>query len=351
MSTRYERMKYVRCGQSGLKLPLVSLGGWHNFEALDRVRELTLKAWDLGITHIDLANNYGPPPGIAEIQFGRILKGELAAHRDELIISTKAGYFMWDGPYGEWGSKKYLTASLDQSLRRLQLDYVDIFYSHRFDPDTPLEETMGALALAIQQGKALYAGISSYPAKAAKKAAKIMAKLRVPLVIHQCAYNMLDRKIEGKVLEETGDGGMGMIVFCPLAQGLLTNRYLQAIPDDSRAAKPGTFLDKDRITPKLVATLNKLNAIAKGRGQTLARLALTWILRERHVASLLIGASKPEQIADCAAVQNDELLSAEELRQIEAILAELNPPSTPPRPAAQKTPVLKPIRPEPKAAK
>ena len=349
MSSRYDRMKYIRCGSSGLKLPVVSLGGWHNFEKPDLARDLTLKAWDLGITHFDLANNYGPPGGIAEIHLGQILKRELAAHRDELVVSTKAGYKMWEGPYGDWGSKKYLLSSLDQSLRRLQLDYVDIFYSHRHDPDTPLDETMGALALAVLQGKALYAGISNYPAKAVKKAAKIMDRLNVPLIIHQCSYNMLDRRIEDKVLEETGEGGMGMIVFCPLAQGLLTNRYLNGVPSDSRAAGTSVFLKAERITPVLQGVLNKLNGVAQERGQTLARLALSWILRDRRVASLLIGASKPSQIEDCAAVQNDELLTAEELRRIEGILAELKPAAAVAKPAvAVKVPVIRPLKAAPR---
>jgi len=341
MSSRYERMKYIRCGQSGLKLPTLSLGGWHNFEHLEKARALTLTAWDLGITHFDFANNYGPPPGSAEENFGRILKSDLAAHRDELIISTKAGYTMWDGPYGDWGSKKYLTTSLHQSLRRLQIDYVDIFYSHRFDPETPLEETMGALAQAIREGKALYAGLSNYPAKAVKKAAKIMDRLDMPLIIHQCRYNMLERGIEQEVFQETADKGMGMIVFCPLAQGLLTDRYLNGIPDDARAANPASFLKAGRITPKLVETLNKLNSLAQGRGQSLARMALNWILRDRRVASLLIGASKPQQILDCAAVLNDELFTAEELRRIEGILAELHPTAAPLLRPLSRTPAKK----------
>jgi L-glyceraldehyde 3-phosphate reductase len=330
MSSRYDLMKYVRCGNSGLKLPLVSFGGWHNFQDFDSARRLALKAWELGITHFDLANNYGPPPGSAEENFGRLLRGDLAAHRDELVISTKAGYHMWAGPYGEWGSKKYLTASLHQSLRRLGLEYVDIFYSHRFDPETPLEETMGALSLAVQQGKALYAGISNYPAKAVKKAAKIMKKLGTPLLIHQCSYHMLNRSIEGKVLEETEQGGMGMIVFSPLAQGMLTNRYLAGIPADSRAASASGFLKREQIKPELVDKLRKLEAMAQKRGQSLARMALDWILRDTRITSVLIGASKPEQIAECCGVVGDELFTAEELRQIEQIL---NP--APPTPAAK----------------
>ncbi|MDZ4788688.1 MAG: aldo/keto reductase [Blastochloris sp.] len=339
MYNRYDLMKYQRCGESGLMLPLVSLGAWHNFNTFESARSLTLKAWDLGITHIDFANNYGPPPGIAETHFGYLIKGELAMHRDELIIATKAGYRMWDGPYGEWGSKKHLFASLHQSLKRLQLDYVDIFYSHRYDPNTPLEETMGALAQMIREGKALYAGISSYPAKAVKKAAKIMRDLCVPLIINQSSYNLLDRSIEGKVLEETQEAGLGMIVFCPLAQGLLTDRYLQGIPTDSRAASASIFLNSDRITPLLSTVLIELNTLALTRGQTLARMSLNWILRDRRITSLLIGASKPEQIEDCVAVQQDEPFTAEELRRIETILAQLNPP--PPEPAPRI--ILKPI--------
>jgi L-glyceraldehyde 3-phosphate reductase len=342
--SRYELMKYNRCGQSGLKLPVVSLGGWHNFSNLDQARTLTLKAWDLGITHFDFANNYGPPPGAAETSFGKLLQHELAAHRDELIISSKAGYHMWEGPYGDWGSKKYLTASLHQSLKRLQLDYVDIFYHHRYDPDTPLEETMGALAQIIREGKALYAGISNYPAKAAKKAAKIMAKLHVPLVIHQCAYNMLHRHIEDKVLEETADHGMGMIVFSPLAQGQLSDRYLHGIPADSRVKTSGQFLKAENLTKQKLEVITKLNDFAKARGQTLSQLALTWILRDRRITSLLIGASKPEQIEDCCKVTKAELLSADELKKIEAILAPISPsPLTPaikaprsPRPIPRK---------------
>ncbi|MDR0534191.1 MAG: aldo/keto reductase [Verrucomicrobiales bacterium] len=339
--SRYELMKYHRCGQSGLKLPVVSLGGWHNFSNPDQARTLTLKAWDLGITHFDFANNYGPPPGAAETSFGKLLQHELAAHRDELIISSKAGYYMWEGPYGDWGSKKYLTASLHQSLKRLQLDYVDIFYHHRYDPDTPLEETMGALAQIIREGKALYAGISNYPAKAAKKAAKIMAKLHVPLVIHQCAYNMLHRHIEDKVLEETADHGMGMIVFSPLAQGQLSDRYLHGIPADSRVKTSGQFLKAENLTKQKLEVITKLNDFAKARGQTLSQLALTWILRDRRITSLLIGASKPEQIADCCKATEAELLSADELKKIEAILAPISP--SPLTPAIKAPRSLRPI--------
>ncbi|MDR1145822.1 MAG: aldo/keto reductase [Verrucomicrobiales bacterium] len=324
--SRYQLMHYNRCGRSGLKLPLVSLGGWHNFSNPDQARALTMRAWDLGITHFDFANNYGPPPGAAETSFGGILQHELAAHRDELIVSSKAGYPMWDGPYGDWGSKKYLTASLHQSLRRLRLDYVDIFYHHRFDPDTPLEETLGALAQFIREGKALYAGISNYPAKAVKKAAKIMAKLRAPLVIHQCAYNLLHRGIEDQVLEETAAQGMGMIVFSPLAQGQLSDRYLHGIPADSRVKTSGQFLKAEHLTRQKIEVLAKLNDLAKARGQTLSQLALTWILRDRRVTSLLIGASKPEQIEDCCRVVKAELLSAGELLEISNLIAQIAKP-------------------------
>jgi L-glyceraldehyde 3-phosphate reductase len=342
--SRYDLMKYPHCGQSGLKLPLISLGGWHNFHTLDQARILTLRAWDLGITHFDFANNYGPPPGSAETHFGYLMKHELAGHRDELIIASKAGYPMWSGPYGDGGSKKYLTASLHQSLKRLQVDYVDIFYSHRFDPDTPLEETMGTLAQMIREGKALYAGISSYPPKAIKKAAKIMKSLNAPLIINQSSYNMLNRKIEGKILEETADAGMGMIVFSPLAQGLLTHRYLQGIPSDSRAASSTGALKAERLTPTLLATLEELNRIAKQRGQSMARMALSWILRDRRITSLLVGASSVAQIEDSVAVQKDELFTPEELRQVETALAKLNPPPSPSVATTTTLPTKKPIK-------
>lgn len=294
-----ELMEYRRCGKSGLLLPVVSLGGWHNFSTLDQARELTMAAFDLGITHIDLANNYGPPPGMAETQVGRILETDLASHRDEIIISTKAGYTMWEGPYGDWGSKKYLTASLDQSLKRLGLDYVDIFYSHRYDPGTPLEETMGALHQAVRAGKALYPAISNYPKKAVKKAAKIMRNWGTPLLAHQCPYNLFNRAIEvGGVIKESDERGMGMVVFSPLAQGLLTDRYLNDIPQDSRVVTSGEFLKVEDVTEEKRKINCALNALASERGLSLARLALLWCLRKNAVTTVLIGASKTAQIRE-----------------------------------------------------
>ncbi|MEM6885436.1 MAG: aldo/keto reductase [Verrucomicrobiota bacterium] len=314
-------MEYRRCGKSGLLLPAVSLGGWHNFSALDQARELTMTAFDLGITHIDLANNYGPPPGMAETQVGRILESDLASHRDEIVISTKAGYTMWDGPYGDWGSKKYMTASLDQSLKRLGLDYVDIFYSHRYDPATPLEETMGALHQAVRAGKAFYPAISNYPKKAVKKAAKMMKDWGTPLLAHQCPYNMFNRSIEvGGVINESADQGMGMVVFSPLAQGLLTDRYLHDIPQDSRVVTSGQFLKEDDITSSKRGMVCSLNELASEYGLPLARLALLWCLRKKSVATVLIGASKPEQIRDNVEVINDLSLSREFCVRIDGIL-------------------------------
>ena len=298
-SDRYEGpLDYRRCGESGLKLPAVSLGLWHNFGA-DRPfamsREIVLRAFDLGVTHVDLANNYGVPAGSAEETFGRLLSTDLRPYRDELIVSTKAGYSMWDGPYGEWGSRKYLVASLDQSLQRLGLDYVDIFYSHRFDPDTPLEETIGALDAVVRQGKAIYVGISSYGATDTRRAQEIARALGTPIVIHQPSYSMLDRWIEPELLDAVGDTGMGCIVFSPLAQGLLTDRYLEGIPADSRAAA-GRFLDASRVTDELRAMLRALAEVAAARGQTLAQLALAWTLRDPRVTSTLIGASSVAQL-------------------------------------------------------
>lgn len=318
--SRYDRMQYELCGNSGLKLPRISMGGWHNFSDFYQARSLVCESFDLGITHFDLANNYGPPPGMAEIQFGSILKGELAMHRDELIISTKAGHFMWDGPYGNGGSKKQLISSLDQSLKRLGVDYVDIFYSHRLDPETPLEETIGALDLAVRQGKALYAGISQYDAVATAKAARIMAEVNSSLLIHQCAYSMLNRWIEEEVLQQTADAGMGMIVFCPLAQGLLTDKYLDGIPENSRAASETGFLKKEAITPELVQRLKALNEIAQARGQSLARLALQWILRDPRITSILIGASRVSQIEENCKILSDPELEPEVIEKIEQIL-------------------------------
>ncbi|MBM3497553.1 MAG: L-glyceraldehyde 3-phosphate reductase [Armatimonadetes bacterium] len=320
---RYQRHPYRRCGRSGLLLPAISLGCWHNFGAGDdpeEARAMLRAAFDLGITHFDLANNYGPPAGSAETNVGRLLRDDFAAHRDELIVSTKAGYHMWPGPYGEWGSRKYLVASLDQSLKRLGLEYVDIFYSHRPDPTTPLEETLGALDHLVRQGKALYAGISSYRGAATVESARIMADLGTPIAIHQPNYSLLDRWIEGDLLPHTDRLGIGVIAFCPLAQGLLTDKYLQGIPSDSRAAKPTGFLRKESITPELVAKLTRLNAIARGRGQTLAQMALAWVLRDARVTSALIGASRASQIVENVAAMERAEFSAEELGAIDAAL-------------------------------
>jgi len=320
---RYDKLAYRRCGRSGLRLPAISLGCWHNFgdgDDPDEARAMLRTAFDLGITHFDLANNYGPPPGAAETNVGRLLREDFAAHRDELIISTKAGYLMWPGPYGEWGSRKYLIASLDQSLKRLGLDYVDIFYSHRSDPSTPLEETLGALDHVVRQGKALYAGISSYRGAATVESARIMAGLGTPVTIHQPNYSLLDRWIEGDLLAHTDRLGIGVICFCPLAQGLLTDKYLQGIPPDSRAAKPTGFLRKESITPELIAKLIRLNAIARERRQTLAQMALAWVLRDPRVTSALIGASRASQIAENVAALETAAFTEEELSAIDAAL-------------------------------
>jgi L-glyceraldehyde 3-phosphate reductase len=301
---RYETMTYRRCGRSGLKLPAISLGLWHNFgdDTPHKVRQaIVQKAFDLGITHFDLANNYGPPPGSAETAFGEILRTDFAGYRDELIISTKAGYNMWPGPYGEWGGRKYLLASLDQSLKRLGLDYVDIFYSHRFDPNTPLEETMGALDHAVRSGRALYAGISSYNSQRTREAAGILKQLGTPCVIHQPSYSMLNRWVEHDGLLDALEGlGIGSIVFSPLAQGMLTDKYLDGIPEGSRATQ-GKSLKAAFINEASLANIKALNAIAAGRGQSLAQMALAWVLRKGRVTSALIGASRPEQIVDCVA--------------------------------------------------
>jgi L-glyceraldehyde 3-phosphate reductase len=299
----------------------MSLGGWNNFDRVEFVRELLPRAFDLGITHFDFANNYGPPPGIAEINAGKVLQEQLSAYRDELIISTKAGYDMWPGPYGNWGSRKYLLASLDQSLKRLQLDYVDIFYSHRYDPQTPLEETMGALDQAVRSGKALYAGISNYGKEQTQEAARIMARLGTPLLIHQCNYSMLRRDLEKGVLAETAEQGLGMIVFSPLAQGLLTNKYLNGIPVDSRAGRDGTSLKSARITPELIEKVRQLNGLAQRRGQSLARMALTWAMRDKRICSVIVGASRLEQLEDSLGALNDPALTEDELVQIEQILS------------------------------
>jgi len=312
---RYSKMPYRRCGNSGLQLPALSLGLWHNFghdTPHQTKRDLCTTAFDLGITHFDLANNYGPPPGSAEEAFGDILKTDFHNHRDELIISSKAGYLMWDGPYGEWGSRKYLISSCDQSLKRMGLDYVDIFYSHRFDPDTPLEETMGALDQIVRSGKALYAGISSYNSERTKQAAAILNDLGTPCVIHQPSYNMLNRWVERDGLLDTlKDEGIGSIAFTPLAQGLLTKKYLNGTPADSRATQ-GKSLDPDTLSAAAIDKIKSLNAIAKGRGQTLAQMAIAWVLRGERVTTALIGASKPAQIVDCVgAVDNLEFTDAE----------------------------------------
>ncbi len=322
---RYETPAFfARCGRSGLFLPRISLGLWHNFGGVDQFetgRAIVRRAFDLGVTHFDLANNYGPPPGSAEENFGKMLALDLAPYRDELVISTKAGYRMWAGPYGEWGSRKSLLASLDQSLKRMGLDYVDIFYSHRFDPHTPLEETMGALATAVKSGKALYAGVSSYDAPNTARAAQILRDLGVPALIHQPVYNMFNRWIEPTLLDTLEREGMGCIPFSPLAQGLLTNRYLQGIPDDARAAKAHGFLKSDRITPEVLARVRKLGAVAQERGQSLAQLALAWVLRDARVTTALIGASKISQLEDCVGAAANTHFSSEELARIEAILA------------------------------
>ena len=321
---RYGAMTYNRCGKSGLKLPAISLGLWHNFgfdHPADTGRAICRRAFDLGITHFDLANNYGPPPGSAETAFGDILRGDFAGLRDELIISTKAGYTMWDGPYGDWGSRKYLRASLDQSLKRMGLDYVDIYYHHRPDPETPLEETMGALADAVKSGRALYAGLSNYKADQTRQAAAILKSLGVPLLIHQPNYNMFNRWVESELLAVLAEVGAGCIPFSPLAQGLLTNRYLQGIPTDSRANKPSSFLKAERITPELLTKVQALNGVAQKRGATLAQLAVLWLLRHAEVTTVLIGASKISQIDDIHAGLKQPPLAADELARIEQILA------------------------------
>jgi L-glyceraldehyde 3-phosphate reductase len=321
---RYATMTYRRTGRSGLMLPAVSLGLWHNFggvDSLENARAMLHRAFDLGITHFDLANNYGPPPGSAEETWGRILAQDFRPYRDELIISSKAGYLMWPGPYGEWGSRKYLLASLDQSLKRMGLEYVDIFYSHRFDPNTPLEETMSALDHAVRQGKALYAGISSYRPEQTRQAANILRELGTPCLIHQPNYNMFDRWIENGLLDALEDTGMGCICFSPLAQGMLTNKYLQGIPADSRIAKDGRFLKPESLTDAKMNKVSQLNVLAQERSQTLAQLAIAWTLRHPGMTSALIGASRPSQIDDCVGALNNLGFSTEELNRIESILA------------------------------
>ncbi|MDX6349191.1 MAG: L-glyceraldehyde 3-phosphate reductase [Streptomyces sp.] len=320
---RYDSMEYRRCGQSGVRLPAVSLGLWHNFgdtAPLETQRAILRRAVDRGVVHLDLANNYGPPAGSAEANFGAHFSADFRPYRDELFIATKAGYDMWPGPYGEWGSRKYLLASLDQSLGRMGLDYVDVFYSHRFDPDTPLEETMGALATAVQQGKALYAGISNYPAEQHRRAAEILRELGTPLLIHQSAYNMLSRGLEDSVLDAIGETGTSLIAFSPLAQGLLTDRYLHGVPEDSRMAV-GHFLRRDALTEERLALLHALNKIAEGRGQSLAQLALAWVLRDPRVVSVLIGASSVAQLDQNLAALDAEPLTDEEIAEIDRISA------------------------------
>ncbi|PYI53543.1 L-glyceraldehyde 3-phosphate reductase [Paenibacillus flagellatus] len=320
---RYAEMKYNRCGKSGLKLPAISLGLWHNFggvDTLENMRAMLRRSFDLGITHFDLANNYGPPPGSAEENFGRILRTDFAGYRDELVISTKAGYYMWPGPYGEWGSRKYLISSLDQSLKRMGVDYVDIFYSHRPDPETPLEETMMALDQVVRQGKALYVGISSYSAEQTAEAAAILKRLGTPLLIHQPSYSMLNRWIENGLQDTLDEAGAGTIAFCPLAQGLLTNRYVSGIPEDSRAAKPSGFLKSKDITEEKLAKIRSLHQLATERGQSLAQMALAWVLRGGRVTSALIGASRVSQIEENVAALNRLDFTEDELRRIDDIV-------------------------------
>ena len=320
---RYATMEYRRCGRSGIQLPAISLGLWHNFggvDVLENSRAILHLAFDAGITHFDLANNYGPPPGSAEENFGLILQQDFKRYRDELIISTKAGYHMWQGPYGEWGSKKYLVSSLDQSLKRMKLDYVDIFYSHRPDPNTPLEETMGALDLIVRQGKALYAGISNYQKEEAAEAIAILKRLGTPCLIHQPKYSMFERWVEGGLLDVLEEEGVGCIPFSPLAQGLLTNKYLHGIPEDSRAAKPTGFLQQESVNEETVSKIRRLNDIATQRGQTLAQMALSWLLKDSRITSVLVGASRPAQLADSLQCLNNIHFSSGELENIEKIL-------------------------------
>lgn len=322
---RYSRMTYRHCGASGLKLPAISLGLWHNFghdTPHQLKRDICRTAFDHGITHFDLANNYGPPPGTAEEAFGDILRTDFAGHRDELIISSKAGYLMWQGPYGEWGSRKYLISSCDQSLKRMGLDYVDIFYSHRFDPDTPLEETMGALDHIVRSGRALYVGISSYSSAKTREAAAILKELGTPCVIHQPSYNILNRWVEKDGLRETlADLGIGSIAFTPLAQGILTRKYLDGIPEGSRATK-GKSLKPGMISPRAIESVKALDAIAQARGQTLAQMAIAWVLREEKITTALIGASKPEQVVDCVGAIGNLTFTPQELQEIDRVAAE-----------------------------
>jgi L-glyceraldehyde 3-phosphate reductase len=321
---RYQPMPYARCGHSGLQLPRIALGLWQNFGAeasFENAREMVLKSFDRGVTHFDLANNYGPPPGSAEQTFGRILAAEMAAHRDELIISTKAGYLMWPGPYGEWGSRKYLLASLDQSLKRLGLEYVDIFYSHRYDPATPLEETMGALDAAVRSGKALYVGISSYGPEKTREAAAMLRAWRTPFVIHQPSYSLLNRWVEDGLLDVLAEEGLGCIAFSPLAQGLLTAKYLNGVPASSRAAQDGSFR-KEMLSERNLESVRALNRIAQRRGQTLTQMAIAWVLRRPAITSALIGASRWSQIEECLGALSSAPFGEDELREIDRCTAE-----------------------------
>ena len=321
--SRYHTMVYNYCGNSGLKLPAISLGLWHNFGGVDsfeNAKEMILSAFDAGITHFDLANNYGPPPGSAEENFGKILAAHLKPYRDEIIVSTKAGYKMWEGPYGEWGSRKYMLSSLDQSLKRLKLDYVDIFYSHRPDPETPLEETMGALDQAVRQGKALYAGISNYKPDQTKRASEILRKLGTPCILHQPKYSMFERWVEPDLLAVLEKEGIGLIAFSPLAQGLLTDRYLKGIPDGSRASKAHGFLKKNDITPEKLVKIAALNELAKKRSQSLAQMAIAWLLKDKRVTSVLVGASSVGQLKTNLATLDKLDFTPYELQEIEEVL-------------------------------
>ncbi len=322
---RYEKMKYRRCGQSGILLPVISLGFWHNFGGVDvfeNARKMTLRAFDLGITHFDLANNYGPPPGSAEENFGKIMKQDLRKYRDEMIITSKAGWGMWPGPYGDFGSRKYLISSCDQSLKRMGLEYVDIFYSHRPDPNTPIEETMMALDQIVRSGKALYAGISSYNPEQTQKAVSILKSLGTPCLVHQPVYSMFNRWVEDGLLDVLEANGVGSVVFSPLFQGLLTDKYLNDIPEDSRAAKPTGFLQTDAITPERIDKVKKLNDIANSRGQKMSQMALSWVLRDQRVTSVIIGASKVAHIDDAVGILTHPDFTSEELTAIENILSE-----------------------------
>ncbi|MDP4226201.1 MAG: L-glyceraldehyde 3-phosphate reductase [Bacteroidota bacterium] len=324
LTTRYDTMKYNRCGKSGLLLPALSLGLWHNFGFVDNIeneRNILHKAFDLGITHFDLANNYGPPYGTAEESFGVIFSKDFKAYRDELLISTKAGYDMWPGPYGNWGSRKYLMSSLDQSLKRMKLDYVDIFYSHRPDPETPIEETMGALADIVHQGKALYVGISNYKPEQAKKAIEVLKDMGVHCLIHQARYSMFERWVEDGLLNELEKEGVGLIAFSPLAQGMLTSKYFNGIPENSRAGRGVGYLKPEQVTPEKVEKAKKLNEIARNRNQSLAEMAIAWLLKDKRLTSVLVGASSPKQLEDNVASLNNLDFTKDELKNIDNILA------------------------------